>query len=70
MATPLALPRHDAAARRSKGPARERSTLPSTSGARFRPPHPNRAMLAAMDQLDLARIQFATTSVYHFLFVP
>ena len=27
-------------------------------------------MLAAMDQLDLARIQFATTSIYHFLFVP
>ncbi len=23
-----------------------------------------------MDQLDLARIQFATTSIYHFLFVP
>src|SRR6476659_895989 len=25
---------------------------------------------ASMDQLDLARIQFATTSIYHFLFVP
>src|SRR6476619_7895700 len=25
---------------------------------------------ADMDQLDLARIQFATTSIYHFLFVP
>ena len=23
-----------------------------------------------MDQLDLARVQFATTSVYHFFFVP
>ena len=23
-----------------------------------------------MDQLDLARIQFATTSIYHFFFVP
>lgn len=23
-----------------------------------------------MDQLDLARLQFATTSVYHFFFVP
>ncbi len=25
---------------------------------------------AAMDQFDLARIQFATTSIYHFFFVP
>src|SRR5665811_939624 len=25
---------------------------------------------AIMDQLDLARIQFATTSIYHFFFVP
>ena len=23
-----------------------------------------------MDELDLARIQFATTSIYHFFFVP
>ncbi|WP_448700561.1 cytochrome ubiquinol oxidase subunit I, partial [Streptomyces avidinii] len=23
-----------------------------------------------MSQLDLARLQFATTSIYHFLFVP
>src|SRR4249919_3455972 len=51
-----------------KGAPDERACAPNAESAR--PPPGERQGCARMSQLDLARLQFAMTSIYHFLFVP
>ncbi len=54
--------------RADRGRARERRA--GVSGARRARSMSDAALPIALDTVDLARIQFAMTSIYHFLFVP